>query len=77
MWDADTAWEIEMNLSDLGARLRAMADEEHAEVGGVIVERERSPHDREWPGYDTLNKEERIKFWSVLPPPGTPARDVI
>jgi len=62
-----------MNLSDLGARLRAMADEEHEEG----VERERSPHDREWPGYDTLNREERIKFWSVLPPPGTPARDVI
>jgi hypothetical protein len=62
-----------MNLSDLGARLRAMADEEHEEG----VERERSPHDKEWPGYDTLNKEERIKFWSVLPPPGTPARDVI
>lgn len=62
-----------MNLSDLGARLRAMADEEHEEG----VERERSPHDKEWPGYDTLNKEERIKFWSVLPPPGTPARSVL
>ena len=63
-----------MNLSDLGARLRAMADEEHGGVEEVVG---RSPHDREWPGYDTLNREERIKFWSVLPPPGTPARDVI
>ena len=66
-----------MNLSELGARLRAMSDEEHRTEGGVIVEKGRSPHDLEWPGYDSLTREERIRFWKVRPLPGTPARSVL
>jgi hypothetical protein len=60
----------------MGERLRAMADEEHEQESGEAV-RDRSLHDLEWPGYDSLSRDERVAFWRVLPVPGTPARDVI
>lgn len=62
-----------MSLRELGQRIRDMADAEHVDEGGEEV-RKRSLHDREWPGYDTLDLDERIRFWAILPCPGTPAR---
>lgn len=64
------------SIRSLGQRIRDMADAEHEEQGGT-VERKRSQHELEWPGYDSLDKDERVRFWRALPVPGTPARSVI